>query len=222
MKLLLVEDDLALAENVRKTLYKEGFAVNLAHSLEKAEIEIDVNEYDCLILDINLPDGSGLSFLERLRAKSFQTPIIIITARGEVEDRIKGLNLGADDYVPKPIDSNELVARVRAVIRRNSQHTLPIITLGELIIQPSEHKASINNHELDLTAKEFALLEYLAFHSNQVVTRTMLMEHIWGNDFDSFSNVIDVYIRNLRRKIGEHTDKGFITTIRGKGYIIRT
>ncbi len=220
MKLLIIEDDSSLAQNLQKTLQKEGFAADVAQSLEQGKIEVDVNEYDCILLDLNLPDGSGFSFLDQLRKDSNQTPIVIMTARGDVEDRIKGLNLGADDYVPKPANSNELIARVRAVIRRNSQNALPTITIGKLVVKPAEHVVLANNKQLDLTAKEFAVLEYLALHSGQAITRTMLMEHIWGNDFDTFSNVIDVYIRNLRKKIKKHISEEMITTIRGKGYVL--
>lgn len=220
MKILIVEDDQTLAKNLKEVLIKDGFAVDTAYSKENGLVEIEVNEYDCVVLDINLPDGSGFDLLSELRQKENQTPIIIVTARGEVEDRIKGLNLGADDYVPKPIDSNELIARIRAVIRRNSQSSLPVITIGELVVKPAEHTATINGQLLDLTAKEFAVLEYLAQHSGQAVTRTMLMEHIWGSDFDTFSNVIDVYIRNLRRKVEKHSKDKLIQTIRGKGYVL--
>lgn len=220
MKLLIIEDDFYLAKNLQKTLQKEGFAADVAQNLEQGKIEVDVNEYDCILLDLNLPDGSGFSFLDQLRKDSNQTPIVIMTARGDVEDRIKGLNLGADDYVPKPVNSNELIARVRAVIRRNSQNALPTITIEKLVVKPAEHVALANNKQLDLTAKEFAVLEYLALHSGQAITRTMLMEHIWGNNFDTFSNVIDVYIRNLRKKIKKHISEEMITTIRGKGYVL--
>lgn len=220
MKILIIEDDQTLAKNLKEVLVKDGFAVDTSHSKEDGLVEAEVNEYDCIVLDINLPDGSGFDLLSELRQKENQTPIIIVTARGEVEDRIKGLNLGADDYVPKPIDSYELIARIRAVIRRNSQSSLPVIAIGDLIIKPAEHSAAVNNRPLDLTAKEFAVLEYLAQHSGQAVTRTMLMEHIWGSDFDTFSNVIDVYIRNLRRKLEKHSEDKLIKTIRGKGYVL--
>lgn len=220
MKILIVEDDDVLAKNLRQILKKEGFAVDVAVSKERGLIQVEVNEYDCIVLDINLPDGSGFSLLLNLRKAGNQTPTIIVTAREQVEDKVKGLNLGADDYVSKPVDSNELIARIRAVIRRNSNTALPIITIGELVVEPTAHLASVKNNALDLTAKEFAVLEYLAQHSGQVITRTMLMEHVWGSDFDTFSNVIDVYIRNLRRKMEKHTKSKLIKTIRGKGYIL--
>ncbi|MCA9343133.1 response regulator transcription factor [Candidatus Nomurabacteria bacterium] len=220
MKILIIEDDQTLAKNLKEVLIKDAFAVDVTHSKEDGLVEIEVNEYDCIVLDINLPDGNGFDLLSTLRKKEDQTPVIIITARGEIEDRIKGLNLGADDYVPKPIDSNELIARIRAVIRRNSQNALPIITIGDLSVKPTEHIATVNGQNLDLTAKEFSVLEFLAQHSDQAVTRTMLMEHIWGNDFDTFSNVIDVYIRNLRRKVEKYSSNNLIKTIRGKGYVL--
>lgn len=220
MKILIVEDDQILAKNLREVLIKDGFAVDAVHSKEDGWVEIEVNEYDCIVLDINLPDGSGFDLLSELRRKENETPIIIVTARGEVEDRIKGLNLGADDYVPKPIDSYELIARIRAVVRRNSQSSLPVIVIGDLTVKPAEHTAIVKDQILDLTAKEFAVLEYMAQHSGQAVTRTMLMEHIWGSDFDTFSNVIDVYIRNLRRKLEKYSKIKLIKTIRGKGYVL--
>jgi len=220
MKLLIIEDDLTLAKNLKQVLIKDGFAVDTSDTQEDGLAQTEINEYDCVVLDINLPDGSGFDLLKELRKAENKTPVIIVTARGQTEDKIKGLNLGADDYVPKPVDSNELTARIRAVIRRNSQSALPVLTIGDLAVKPAEHAASVGNHTLDLTAKEFAVLEYLAQHNGQIITRTMLMEHIWGSDFETFSNVIDVYIRNLRRKLEKHSKVSLIKTIRGKGYIL--
>src|SRR3989344_3740264 len=205
MKILIIEDDKVLSDNLQKILQKEGFAVDTVNSKTDGLIKTEVNEYDCLVLDINLPDGNGFDLLESLRKSKNDTPIIIVTARDQIDDRINGLNLGADDYVLKPVDSNELTARIRAIIRRNSNKSLPVIIIGDLTIKPAEHLASIKTHTLDLTSKEFSVLEYLAQHSGEVITRTMLMEHVWGSDFDTFSNVIDVYIRNLRRKIEKYT-----------------
>jgi len=220
MKLLVIEDDQILLKNLKQVLIKDGFAVDTSSSQKDGLIQTEINEYDCIVLDINLPDGSGFSLLASLRKNENKTPVIIVTARWQVEDRIKGLNLGADDYVPKPVDSNELIARIRAVIRRNSQSALPVIVVGDLTIKPAQHTATVGEFTLDLTAKEFAVLEYLAQHNGQVITRTMLMEHIWGSDFETFSNVVDVYIRNLRRKLEKYSQKSLIKTIRGKGYIL--
>jgi two-component system, OmpR family, response regulator len=220
MKILIIEDDTNLATNLQQTLQKKRFAVDTAKNQELGLIAVDVNEYDCILLDIGLPDGNGFELLEYLRNQGEKTPVIILTARGQVSDRVKGLNLGADDYVAKPVDSHELIARIFAVIRRNNQSVLPVISIGDLTIKPAQHIALINDKELDLTAKEFTLLEYLAQHQGQVITRTMLMEHLWGSDFDSFSNVIDVYIHNLRKKLNYHSKDALIRTIRGKGYIL--
>jgi len=220
MKILIIENDLTLSENLKKLLLKEGFAVDTAGSKEEGQNQVEINDYDCLVLDIGLPDGNGFDLLKDLRKSKDKTPVIIATARGQVEDRIQGLNLGADDYVGKPVDSQELIARIRSVIRRNSQNILPIISIQDLVVRPAEHKATVNSAPLDLTAKEFAVLEYLALHSGEAITRTMLMEHVWGSDFETFSNVIDVYIKNLRKKIKNHTSKDLIKTIRGKGYVL--
>lgn len=220
MKILIIEDDQTLAKNLKKALVKDGFAVDMASTRENGLAETEINEYDCIVLDINLPDGSGLDLLRELRSAENKTPVIIVTARGQVDERIRGLNLGADDYVPKPVDSDELIARIRAIIRRNSQSVLPIIVVGDLRVKPAQHTVSVGKFNLDLTAKEFAVLEYLAQYNGQVITRSMLMEHIWGSDFETFSNVIDVYIRNLRRKLEKHSKVNLIKTIRGKGYIL--
>lgn len=220
MKLLLIEDDLVLSSNVLKKLTKEGFAVDLSSTIEQSLVSAEVNEYDCLILDIGLPDGSGFELLHTLRQAKNKTPIIIVTARGQIEDRIKGLDMGADDYLPKPVDTAELIARIRAVIRRRSGKALSVIVVGELTLKSSRHEAIVKNNLLVLTGKEFSVLEYLTMHHGELVTRSMLMEHIWGSDFDSFSNVVDVYIKNIRRQISLYTSKSLITTIRGKGYIL--
>lgn len=220
MKILIIEDDQILAENLKQILAKNGFAVDTALNMEGGLNQTEINEYDCLVLDIGLPDGSGFDLLKTLRSDGIKTPIIIVTARSQVEDRIQGLDLGADDYLSKPVNSSELIARIRAVIRRDSQNPLPVISIGKLTVHPAQHLAVFANHTLDLTAKEFAVLEYLAQHSGEVITRTMLMEHIWGSDFETFSNVIDVYVRNLRRKIEKYSVQNYIKTIRGKGYLL--
>lgn len=221
MKLLLIEDDFVLAKNLSKILAHAGFIVDVANTKESGLIQLEVNDYECTVLDISLPDGNGFDLLTSLRQQKNKTPVIIVTARGQVEDRVKGLDLGADDYLSKPIDSNELIARIRAIIRRHANSALPTISVGDLTLKPNFHLAKIKDKELNLTTKEFSVLEYLALHHGQVITRSMLMEHVWGSDFDTFSNVIDVYIKNLRQKIKKHTPSQLITTIRGKGYILK-
>lgn len=218
MKILIIEDDQSLLENTQAQFTKAGFGVDIAATAEEGLSLLDVNEYDSIVLDINLPDGNGFEICEKVRKQENTTPIIIMTARDAVSDKIKGLDLGADDYVLKPVDSQELIARVKALIRRNSKKPLPVLTIGDLEIDTQTRRVTRAGEEIGLPSKEFAVLELLARHSDEVVTRSMLMEHIWGSDFETFSNVVDVYIRNLRRKVDIEGKKKLIHTIRGGGY----
>jgi two-component system copper resistance phosphate regulon response regulator CusR len=218
MKILIIEDDQSLLENTQTQFAKAGFGVDKAATAEEGLSLLEVNEYDSIVLDINLPDGNGFEICEKVRKQENTTPIIIMTARDAVSDKIKGLDLGADDYVLKPVDSQELIARVKALIRRNSKKPLPVLTIGDLEIDTQTRRVIRAGQEIDLPSKEFAVLELLARHSDEVVTRSMLMEHIWGSDFETFSNVVDVYIRNLRRKVDTEGKKKLIHTIRGGGY----
>ncbi len=218
MKILIIEDDRSLLENTQTQFVKAGFGIDAAATAEEGLSLLDVNEYDSIVLDINLPDGNGFEICEKVRKQENTTPIIIMTARDAVSDKIKGLDLGADDYVLKPVDSQELIARVKALIRRNSKKPLPVLTIGNLEVDTQTRRVIRAGTEIDLPSKEFAVLELLARHSDEVVTRSMLMEHIWGSDFETFSNVVDVYIRNLRKKIDAGSQKKLIHTIRGGGY----
>lgn len=218
MKILIIEDDQSLLENTQTQFIKAGFGVDTAATAEEGLSLLDVNEYDSIVLDINLPDGNGFEICEKARKQENTTPIIIMTARDAVSDKIKGLNLGADDYVLKPVDSQELIARVKALIRRNSKKPLSILSIDDLEIDTQTRRVTRSGAEIELPSKEFAVLELLARHSDEVVTRSMLMEHIWGSDFETFSNVVDVYIRNLRRKVDTEGKKKLIHTIRGGGY----
>lgn len=218
MKILLIEDDPRLLENTKAQFVKAGFGVDVSATAEDAYRQVSVNEYDCIVLDINLPDGNGFEICEEIRSEGNVTPIIIMTARDAVSDRIKGLDLGADDYVLKPVDSQELIARVKALIRRSSKNPLPVITIDNLQIDTQAQRVTRAGQEIGFPTKEFAVLELLARHQDEVVTRTMIMEHVWGSDFESFSNVVDVYIRNLRRKIDTAGQKKLLHTIRGGGY----
>lgn len=218
MKILIIEDDQSLLHNTQTQFVKAGFGVDMAESAEEGLYQLEVNEYDCVVLDINLPDGSGFEVCQKIRQRENTTPVIIMTARDAVSDKIKGLDLGADDYVLKPVDSLELIARVKALIRRNSKKPLPVLIVGDLEVDTQARRIKRSGKEIDLPSKEFAVLELLARHSDEVVTRSMLMEHIWGSDFETFSNVVDVYIRNLRRKIDGAGQQKLIHTIRGGGY----
>lgn len=218
MKVLIIEDDKTLANNIKHKLKEVLFAVDIAHVAEDGVFQAQEFSYDCIILDINLPDKSGFEVCETLREAKIATPILIMTARDDVGDKIKGLDLGADDYVTKPIDSGELIARVRALIRRSKNNPAPLFIIGDLQINPRTRRVKKGGKQIKLSSKEFSVLEYLALHSDEVVTRTMLMEHVWGSDFETLSNVIDVYIKNLRQKIDTKGRKKLLHTIRGSGY----
>lgn len=220
MKILLIEDDRALATLLKQQLKKESFAVDVVYSAQKAKEKIEnfSHEYDCLLMDINLPDGDGFELCDYMRGQKNTRPIIMMTARDSLSDKVKGLDLGADDYITKPFAIEELIARIRAVIRRNSQDSLPILEIADLKINPQTRRVKRDNQLIELSSKEFAVLEFLARHSDQVVTRTMIMEHVWGSDFETFSNVIDVYLKTLRKKIDKNFEKKLLHTIRGSGY----
>lgn len=220
MKLLVVEDDQQLSHNLTQQLEAEGFAVDAVGTIAEASVQMEEfsSEYDTVVLDITLPDGSGFDLCEHIRSLKIKTPIIMMTAKDTTSDKIKGLNIGADDYVTKPIEFQELLARIRAMIRRNSKEPLPELSIGGLSINPQTQLATRDGKVLDLTSKEFSVLELLARHSDEVVTRTMIMEHVWGSDFETFSNVIDVYIKTLRQKIDKGRKQKLIHTIRGSGY----
>lgn len=218
MKVLIVEDDRSLLALTRTQFEKAGFGVDVAATAEASLNLLEMNHYDCVVLDINLPDGNGFEMCAQIRASENTTPIIIMTARDAVSDKIKGLDLGADDYVLKPVDSQELIARVKALIRRNSKNPLPLLTVGDLEVDPQTRRVTRGGKNIVLPSKEFSVLELLARHSDEVVTRAMLMEHVWGSDFETFSNVVDVYIRNLRRKIDTKGKQKLLHTIRGGGY----
>jgi len=218
MKLLIIEDDPNLLKLMARQLKRAGFGVTIAGNADDGLFQATEFTYDCILLDINLPDGNGFDLCQKLRQQHNSTPILIMTARDSLQDKVKGLNLGADDYVLKPVDLAELIARVRALIRRNSKEPLPVLTVSDLTIDPQTRRVVRAGQLIDLPTKEFAVLELLARHSDEVVTRTMMMEHVWGDDFESFSNVIDVYIKNLRQKIDQGFKKRLIHTIRGGGY----
>jgi len=218
MKILIIEDDRNLRENTKNQFEKVGFGIDVAPTAEEGLNLLEINEYDAIVLDINLPDGNGFEICDKIRKQENTTPIIIVTARDDLSDKVKGLDLGADDYVLKPINSQELIARVKALIRRNSKKPLPLLIIADLQINAQARRVTRAGLEVELPSKEFAVLELLARHSDEVVTRSMLMEHIWGSDFETFSNVVDVYIKNLRRKIDTFGLKKLIHTIRGGGY----
>lgn len=217
MRILVIEDELKLAENIKDNLGKEGDAVDLAPNGEEGQFLAENEPYDVIILDLMLPDTDGLKICQTLRKKGIKTPILILTARAAIEERVKGLNAGADDYLVKPFAFAELQARIEALIRRNQSEGKTILKLGDLELDPTGHTVIKAGKILDLTPKEFAILEMLMRHPSQVVTRSMIMEHVWDYNFESLSNVVDVFVATLRKKIG----KGMICTIHRVGYKIQ-
>ena len=220
MRVLLVEDEPRIADFIRRGLTEEGYAVDLAADGEEALDWPSVAEFDVIILDVMLPVRDGVDVCETLRRRGLRTPILMLTAKDAIEDRVRGLDSGADDYLVKPFAFAELLARIRALVRREPAAHGTRLQLGELVLDTPTRRVTRGGEAIELTTKEYAILEYLMRHPNQVLTRTMIAEHVWNYDFDSESNVIDVHIRNLRRKIDDASQSKLIQTVRGAGYRI--
>jgi DNA-binding response OmpR family regulator len=222
MNVLIVEDEKSLAGEIAAYLKKEGFLCDMAFTGAEASEKIAVNLYDFVLLDLGLPDYNGLDLIREAKKGNIDVAFIIITARGEVEDRVRGLDLGADDYLPKPFALAELHARLMAVARRKFQIATPDITLGEFVMDIQARKIMHNGAEVEITKKEFDLLHYLVINQNKVLARYQLYEHIWGNALDDQydSNFIDVHIKNVRKKLNAHAPTPWLETVRGVGYRI--
>lgn len=221
MKILIVEDEERLAKLIKKALEKEGFAADYVMDGEAAETRIEIcqKDYDLVILDLMLPKRDGLEVCRNIRAKKINIPILVLTAKFDINDKVNTLNAGADDYLVKPFSLEELVSRIRALLRRPPQTISTILKVQDLTLDNSTRKVMRGNKEIKLTVKEFAILEYLMRNPNQVISRSQILDHLWGSDFDSFSNVIDVHVKNLRKKVSSGKHK-MIDTIRGVGYRI--
>jgi DNA-binding response OmpR family regulator len=218
MRILVVEDNHRLNSSLASSLAHEGYSIDSAYDGQEGQDLAEMTSYDLIILDIMLPKKDGLEVCRDLRRRRIHTPILLLTARDTVDDRVQGLDCGADDYLVKPFAVRELLARLRALLRRQQPSKQGRLEMGNLAIDPVTHTVERGGQPLDLTPKEFALLEYLMYHPNQVVTREMIEQHIWNYDFECESNVIDVYVRRLRRKIDDPFRVKLLTTVRGVGY----
>ena len=221
MRILVIEDEKKISSFIQRGLKEEHYVVDLAPDGEEGSYLADINPYDLIILDIMLPKKDGVAVCKELRKKKNTTPVLMLTARNTVKDKVSGLNAGADDYLAKPFSFEELLARVRALLRRPKDQNLNVLKIADLELNQLTNEVKRSNKLINLTSKEYALLEYFMLHANQVVTRTMLSEHVWHEDFDSFSNVIDVYIKYLRNKIDDGFKQKLIHTVRGRGYVLK-
>ena len=221
MRILIVEDEKRIADFIARGLKEEHFAVDIAYDGEEGQYLAEINPYDLMIFDIMLPKLNGMDICRQLRAKKINTPILMLTARAAVKDKVMGLNAGADDYLTKPFSFEELLARVKVLLRRLTPNKTSVLTVEDLELNQLNHDVKRGGKPIVLTAKEFVLLEYLMLHAGQVISRSMISEHVWNEQFDSMSNVIDVHVRNLRNKIHEGFKKKLIHTLRGSGYVLK-
>ena len=222
MRLLLVEDDTKLSDMLARSLREQGYAVDVSYDGGDAVYQASVNEYDALILDVNLPRRSGIEVSRTLRAKGRATPILMLTARDTVIDRVTGLDAGADDYLVKPFELDELYARLRALLRRMPALLPTTLTVDDLVIDTRGQDVSRGGQHIPLTTKEYVMLEYLARNAGRVIGRAELCEHVWDANHDPFSNAIEVYINRLRKKIDSEDSTPLIHTRRGAGYVLST
>ena len=221
MRILIVEDEKKVAAFIKKGLEEETYAVDVAMDGEEGLHHGEQNQYDLIILDLMLPKINGLEILSILRSKKIETPILLLTAKDSVDDKVEGLNQGADDYLTKPFAFSELLARIRVLLRRGKAETKTTLEIADLKLNLVSHKVNRGNEEIELTGKEYSLLEYFMRNQEKVLTRTMIAEHVWDYNFDTFTNVIDVYVNHLRKKIDKNFSTKLLHTLRGVGYVMK-
>ena len=222
MRILIVEDDTDLSQFIRKGLQEEGHAIDQAANGEDGLFLASTYSYDLLILDVMLPKLDGLELCRQLRAKGNTTPILILTARASIQDKVTGFDIGADDYLTKPFAFAELLVRIRALLRRGGPQTLSRLKAADLELDPASHRVWRAGEEISLTNKEYALLEYLLRNKNRVLTRTAIIDHVWDINYDPMTNIVDAHIRALRAKIDRDFSPPLISTVRGAGYMLET
>lgn len=220
MRILIIEDEHRLANIIKRGLSEDGFAVDVAYDGAEGKYmaELNAKEYDAIVLDLNLPKIDGLTLCKYLREQKIEIPILILTAMDSVEDKVRGLDLGADDYMAKPFAFSELRSRLNAIIRRRQSDSSPVLKIADLVLDPAKHEIRRAGKLISLSPKEFGILEFLMRNHGQVVTRTKLIEHVWDYNFDSLSNVVDVFVAAVRKKIDKNSSVKLIHTIHGIGY----
>jgi two-component system, OmpR family, response regulator len=221
MRVLIVEDERKTASFVRKALQEEGFAVDVCHDGNDALAAASATPFDGIVLDIMLPGRDGLSVLRQLRERGNATPVLLLSARGELNERVEGLDAGADDYLPKPFELAELVARVRALTRRGSDHKSNLVRVADLTLDRLKHCAHRSGAEIELTAREYRLLEFLMCSAGRICGRMAILDKVWDYDFDPGTNLVDVYIKRLREKIDAEFEPKLLHTVRGVGYVLK-
>lgn len=220
MRILIIEDEQRLSNTIKKGLVEGGSAVDQAYDGQEGQYLAESEDYDLIILDVMLPKVDGITLCRQLRSKNIKTPVLMLTAKTTVEDKVTGLDSGADDYMTKPFSFIELRSRIQALLRRGKQEASPILSVADLVLDPLKHKVERGGKTVSLTPKEFAVLEFLLHHKDGVVTRTMIIEHVWDYNFDSMSNIVDVYVTAIRRKVDKGVKIKLIHTLHGVGYQI--
>jgi heavy metal response regulator len=221
MRILVVEDEKKVASFIRRGLAAAQYSVDVEHDGEAALTRLSVSDYDLVILDVMLPKLDGLSVMRELRKRSKKPPVLMLTARVTVADKVMGLDLGADDYLTKPFAFEEFLARVRALLRRGPATSSSVLTVADLRVDPATREVTRSNKRIELTAKEYALLEFFLRRQGQILSRAVIAQHVWGVDYDTFTNVIDVYVNYLRKKIDSDFEPKLLQTVRGVGYVLK-
>ena len=220
MRILITEDERELAQALARCLQQQGYAADIAYDGEEALYLAGVNEYDLIILDLNLPKIDGVEVCRRIRASGSPVGILMLTARSGLDDRVEGLDQGADDYLVKPFHIPELLARVRAILRREGESRPPILRVGDLVLDPNTQRGFFKDAEIDFTIKEFAIVEYLMRNVGRVVSQEELLEHVWSEDANQFTHTIKVHIMNIRKKLSVVGGDDLISTVKGRGYML--